>query len=245
MRLPKSRWAGVGFSLVVIATVVALLLACGGGDSDAPTPTVPLPAELSLLAQGNGVSVDSATATRIVNAPNPFPDVAATVNGQEISGTALARNVEILRINYEGAVGSVPDEGQLITEALDLLIQNELLAQAARERGLWPSEDEVVAQAQKMKEIILDLPPTSPQREAAETLLREQGFSIDEIDSDPVMLREIERALAIARITSDVQVSPPPGQSLDIDAVRAAIKELGDSLRSEADIAIYVSVTAE
>jgi hypothetical protein len=231
-------------SLTVAA--IALLLACEGGDSvDVPTPTVPLPTELSLLAEGNGGGLDSATVARVLNAPNPFPDVVATVSGQDISGTALARKMEILRINYEDAASSVPDEGQLITEALDLLIQNELLAQEAEERGLWPTQEEVVAQAQMMKEIILELSPTSPQREAAETLLREQGFDISGLDSDPAILREIERALGIARITSDVEASPPPGQSLDIDAVRAAIKELGDSLRSDAEISIYVSATAE
>ncbi len=231
--------------LALTVAAAAILLACSGDDSvDMPTPAIPLPTELSLLTEGNGGGLDPATVARVLNAPNPFPDVVATVNGQEISGTGLAHRVETLRINYEREAGGVPDQESLVTEALDALIANELLAQEAEERGLWPSEDEVVAQAQRMKEIILELPPTSPQREAAETLWEGQGFSIDEIDSNPVILQDVARALATGRVTSDLG-RPPPGQSLDIDAVRAAIKDFTDSLWSEADIAIYVFATAE
>lgn len=197
-----------------------------------------------VLAQESGSGLDTATVDRLVNPENPFPDVAATVNGQPISGVALARKVEVLKINYESAAGGVPNDAQLATEALDSLISAELLAQAANERGLWPTQQEVVAQAQKLKEAVLQFPEGSPEREAAEMLWEGQGVNIDEIDSNPTVLENLASALATGRVTSDVG-RPPPGYPIDIDARTAAISDFVDSLRSDAEIEIYVSTTAQ
>ncbi len=226
-------------SLLAALTAVAFL-ACNASGRDEPTPGVPLSPDLTALAGNGAGGLDAETVRRILNAPNPFPDMAATVNGQPISGTGLARRVEVLRMNYEDAPGGVPDQEILVTEALDALIADELLIQAARERGVWPTQEEVVAQAQRMKEAVLQFPPGSAEREAAETLWEEQGVTVDEIDSNPTVLEGLARALAIARIKSDVGGRPAPGYPIDMTAYKAAIKDFTDSLRDGAEIQVYV-----
>ncbi|MDO8612821.1 MAG: SurA N-terminal domain-containing protein [Dehalococcoidia bacterium] len=198
-----------------------------------------------VLAQGGGGGSDSARLARVLNAPNPFPEVVATVNGQPISGTALARRVEILRMNYEdGLLTGRPGEGQLVADALDALIRNELLVQAAKERGVWPTQEEVIAQARRLKEAVLQLPIGSPEREAALRLWEEQGVTVDEIDSDPTVLEGLARELATGRVTSDLG-RPPPGSPTDIDAHRAAVSGFVDTLRAEAKIDVYVATATE
>ena len=63
-------------------------------------------------------------------------------------------------------------------------------------------------------------------------------------DGLPLVLQDLARELATAHVTSDVG-RPPPGYPIDMDARRQAIKEFADSLRSGAEIDVYVATATE
>ncbi len=152
----------------------------------------------------------------------------------------LAQSVEVLKINYE-ATGAAPPESQVIQEALDGLINQTLLTQEARRRGLWPSADETAAYAQKRKAQLLKLPADSTERQAVELGFGAEGFSIDNMDSDPRSLEILAGELAGIRLANQVEESLPADQQHDVAAAQAALKAFQASLRSQANVVILVN----
>ncbi len=192
-----------------------------------------------------GVRLTPENMSRVVNAPNPFPQVVAMVNTEPIEGQILAWRVENSRMYYE-STGQVPPESQLVQEALDKLIREKLFEQEARARGLWPSRDEVVAYAQKKKKGLLEVPADSPERravelQAVEVMYAALGFSINEMDSNPRSLEILEGEMAGIRLANQIEQGLPVEQRQDLRAAQAALLAFKDSLRSKADVVVLIA----
>jgi len=202
-----------------------------------------LGAALTLFAfAGGGTKVTSQTVERVLGTSESFPDVVATVNGQPISGRTLAYNVEIAKMN-----AGVPAESKaspaLVREALQHLIGEELLVQAARARGLWPSQDEVVAAATELERQIKSAP--AAERQADEEGYALQGFTLDDIDSAPALLEVQARVIALARMQTEIEKGLPPDQLHDLNAHRAAIDQFIENLKSQSDIRVFIALPPE
>jgi hypothetical protein len=176
-------------------------------------------------------------------APNPYPQVVATVNGQPISGVSLAHAVEMRRINYRNQAQALPAEGTLRSEALDALVNYELLLQAAKARGLEPSADEVVAFARTMQRDALQFAPDSAQRQYIDEVWLAQGLTVDRLDSDPLILHSLTRELTIARIKTEA-ARENPGQGVNLRNLRSRVADFIQSLRSQADISVLIDTSA-
>lgn len=151
MRSPETRVplsAGLVFALA--------LAGCGrgGGDrADAPQPaaasTSPAPAASgSSGPTGRGPAEPRAVAPAATASGAPSRRPVAEVNGAPILERRVLEVAALnkLRAEAEGKVFSEEDERRLRAASLDLLIDAELMIQAARERGLVVSPEEVEAE---------------------------------------------------------------------------------------------------
>lgn len=199
-----------------------------------------LGAAITLFALGGpGGSVTPETVQRVLETSESFPDVVATVNGQPISGRTLAYNVEIAKMNAGYPAGTKADPA-LVAQALNHLIDDELLIQAARDRGLWPTEEEVASLATNLERQTKDAPPDA--RQAAEVGYRLQGFTLDDIDSAPALLEMHARAMALARIQTQIEENAGPAGPATQEALKAAIASFVQELRRAADIQILIAL---
>ena len=158
------------------AALLALTACSAGGDDDAQA------------SDGSGASSASAdpsadaSAGASTDAAEPdlegIPDVVAEVNGEEVTKDEF---VPVYRASFQQAAaqaqmgGEAPDEEALQKQAVDDLVDTELLAQEADSRGISVSDEDVDAELQTLAE--------QNQMGSAEELLKaveEQGLSEDQ-----------------------------------------------------------------
>lgn len=201
--------AGLAVGLLTVA-------ACGGSES----------ADDTAGQTGNGS--DSAAATsEAPGAADPaampeadvadVPDVVAEVNGVEISG-------EDFVAAYEGqfqqaamqaqASGQEVDQDQLKTQTVDGLVANELLVQAADEREITSSAEEVDS---TLEELATGNGLAST--EELMTLLEEQGTTEDDVRS------QVETQVKVDKL---IEQEAPVEEPTD-----AELQELYDSLAGD------------
>lgn len=124
------------------------------------------------------VASESQVSTERPFPPTPVsPEVVALVNGRPISGQAL----DIL----------VQNGGKSAQGALNGLINDELLYQAAQRLGLAATEQEITASIRAEEEALPDM--TEEQREFYQWFYAEQGISTEDMVHNP-RLRETARA---------------------------------------------------
>lgn len=139
---PRARTA-VG---LVTATALLALAACGGGDggSDA-AETSPSSSASPSEDASRGAGPDLAG----------IPDVVAEVNGEEVTKEEF---VPVFESSFQQAAmqaqsgGEAPDEEALKKQAVDDLVDTELLAQEAESRGIEVSDDEIDAELASLAE---------------------------------------------------------------------------------------------
>ncbi len=238
MGILRTRWKGLALSAAVVAAVAGVTLGVttllgvtfqGGGSQ---------PVAGSLFGGGDGVTPENVS--RIFNAPNPFPEVVATVNGESIDGARLAQKVGFSRIGYEQIGGPIPSDSQLAREALDSLIEMALYLQEAKRLGLWPTVEEAQTSALELKERILADPPDSPERQATELALTAQGIYLKGFESNPLLLEQVSAILAIINLDKHIRDGLPAEEHRDSEAKLRAERSFRESLRAEAKIEIFI-----
>ena len=117
------------------ATALLTLTACGGGDDTSPDDKA--------STAGSSESADPDGAAPDVS---DIPDVVAEVNGEEITKDEF---VPIYQASFQQAAtqaqatGEEPDADALRQQTLDDLVDTELLAQEADDRGIAVTDDDV------------------------------------------------------------------------------------------------------
>ena len=150
------------------AAALLTLSACGGSDSDADAS-----------ADSSSSASPSADASASGGPSlDGIPDVVAEVNGEELTKDEFA---PIYQASYTAAAsqaqmsGEEPDEDELRKQALDELVDTELLAQEADSRGLEVSDEDVDAE-------LADLAEQNGMKSADELLkaVEQQGLTEDQ-----------------------------------------------------------------
>lgn len=150
------------------AAALLTLSACGGGsdsgsdagDDTSASSSPPADAE----AGADGPSLDG------------IPDVVAEVNGEEVTRDEF---VPVYEASYQAAAsqaqmtGEEPDEDALRKQALDDLVDTELLAQEADSRGIEVSDEDIDAE-------LTDLAEQNGMKSADELLEAVAGQGLDE-----------------------------------------------------------------
>jgi len=249
---------------IAIGTAAAVLTlgACGGSDGGAEQD----PAATDSAAQGQDPAASGEAASATEPDLSDVPDVVAEVNGEQVTRDEF---VPIYEASFRQATaqaemgGAAPDEEALKKQAVDDLVDTELLAQEAESRGLEVSGADVDAELESLAE--------QNQMGSAEELLaavEEQGLSEDQaraqvetqvmveqlvVDEDgPVRPTEKELRALYARVKQQQAQSGQEGQSIPPFAqVRDQLEEqarterigtvagsLLDGLRKDADISI-------
>lgn len=156
------------------ATALLTLSACGGGsdsgsdagDDASASSTSSADADADGGADGgaDGPSLDG------------IPDVVAEVNGEEVTRDEF---VPVYEASYQAAAsqaqmtGEEPDEDALRKQALDDLVDTELLAQEAESRGIEVSDEDIDAE-------LTDLAEQNGMKSADELLEAVAGQGLDE-----------------------------------------------------------------
>jgi peptidyl-prolyl cis-trans isomerase SurA len=250
------------------AAVLALTSCSAGGDDDAKAPDSSGSSDTSSASADP--SADASTDASPDAAAEPdlegIPDVVAEVNGEEVTKDEF---VPVYRASFQQAAaqaqmgGEAPDEEALQKQAVDDLVDTELLAQEADSRGISVSDEDVDAELQTLAE--------QNQMGSAEELLKaveEQGLSEDQaraqvetqvmveqlVDDEggPIEPSEKELRTLYAQAKKQQAQSGQKGQSIppfaqvrDQIAEQATAEQVGkvaqslvDDLRKDADITI-------
>lgn len=146
-----------------------------------------------------------------VSCAETFNAAAAVVNGEEISRSELELQVETQLAGNPGATDPATEQ-QIARDVLSTLIQQRLLAQEARARGIEAEPDEVEA---ALDEIRSGYPDEAAFLEAA----TQAGFTIEKL-TEAIELQVLSSELAI-------ELAPEPSA----DVVRAAYEERRSSFR--------------
>ncbi|MDO8616328.1 MAG: SurA N-terminal domain-containing protein [Dehalococcoidia bacterium] len=186
--------------------------------------------------EGGHQALTTDIVTQILTNRNEFPDIVATVNGDPLTGAALARQVQIANLNAGSSL--TPDSA--VGAALNGLIRNELLVQEAKNRGLWPSPDDVLSKTRRYIEWLKSLPEGSGERKISEQVFQLQGIDTNSLDANPDFLLYEAREIAVTRLNGAVRASLPAPQQRDPQVVRAAMDRLVDDLIEQATIQLFV-----
>lgn len=128
--------AGVGLRWALVGLLAVGLLTGCGRAAGAPSPTAPRVRVVTLTPAPRPTATASPS-------PTP-PPVAARVNGQAILVAEWEAETRRAQQAAQDLGLQLPPE-QAAQQALEMLIERALLAQAAQQRGLFPNEAEVQA----------------------------------------------------------------------------------------------------
>jgi hypothetical protein len=168
----------------------------------------------------------------IVTADYGFPDVVATVNGHQITGSQLTYAVAA-RI-----AGGAPQTTDLAASVLADLVDLELLVQAGQERGLAPDDREVQEYLLKTVGPILALPSDSPQRMAANRLADEFGYDLANPAGSDLLMEYGRRQLTAARVRNEIEGEAGLGAASDPDDSAAAVSAFLESYRAGKEVEV-------
>lgn len=180
-------------SLAAVAAACSLAACGGNGDDEAASDEAPATQE-----QGEA------------SMPEPelddIPDVVAVVEGEEISGDDFSENYEAQfpQLSMQAQMtGEEPDQNQLKEQALEMMINSELLVHEAEEQGFSSSEEEVDELLETMAE--------DNGLDSGDALMEElesQGLSEDRIRAD------LHREVLIREVVDDLDVEEPSDEEL-------------------------------
>ena len=125
--MPKKLFLGLAAAVAAFS-----LAACGGDGDDAKD-------DAAQTEQQDGQAMPEPDLDNI-------PDVVAEVNGEDISGEEFSKNYEsqFQQLAMQSQMtGEEPDQDELKQQALDMMINSELLVSEAEDEGYTASEDDV------------------------------------------------------------------------------------------------------
>lgn len=135
-----------------------------------------------------------------------IPDVVAVVNGEEISGESFSKNYEsqYQQLTMQAQMtGEEPDQEELKSQALDMMIDSELLVAKAEDEGFSASEDDIDEYLASMAE--------ENGLESADALQEEfeaQGLSEDRVRED------IQKEVLIEQVIDTIDIPEPSDDEL-------------------------------
>ena len=204
MRTHRTVRTAVG---ALAAAALLTLTACSSGDDDAP-------------ASGSSSSADPSPGSDAGSDAGPdlsgIPDVVAEVNGEEVTKDEF---VPIYEATFQQAAaqaqmgGQAPDEEALRKQAVDDLVDTELLAQEAESRGITVSDDDVDAELETLAE--------QNQMGSAEELLEaveKQGLSQEQARA------QVETQVMVEQLVADEDGPIEPSEK-ELRALYAQVKQ--------------------
>lgn len=178
--MPKKLLLGLA------AAVAAFSLAACGGDGDEAKD------DAAQTQQQDGQAMPEPDLDNI-------PDVVAEVNGEEISGESFSENYEsqFQQLAMQSQMtGEEPDQDELKQQALDMMINSELLVTEAEDEGYTASDDDV-------DEYISDMAEENGMDSSDELVkqFEEQGLDEDQVRED--VHKEVLMDQVVETIDSD------------------------------------------
>lgn len=203
------------FLLSIAAVAAAFSLAACGADGDSEPAT-------DDAAQSQQQGDQAMPEPEVDN----IPDVVAVVDGEEISGDAFAENYEsqYQQLTMTAAMaGEEPDQDQLKGQALEMMINSELLVAEAQEQGFSASDEDV-------DEYLADLAESNgvESTEAFMEELEAQGLSEERIREDlhnQVMIDQVVDTLDIAEPSEDELQEMYDAQVEQLEAMNAQVED--------------------
>lgn len=205
--------------LSIAAVAAAFGLAACGGDDEQPAQDTP-------QSQQQG---DQAM-------PEPelddIPDVVAIVDGEEISGEAFSENYEaqFQQLSMQAQMtGQEPNQDQLKEQALEMMINSELLVMEAEDQGFSSSDEDVEDYLSEMAE--------ANDMESSDALMEEleaQGLSEERIRED------LHNQVMIDQVVETLEVEEPSEDELQqmydaqVEQIEAMNEQLDDEQAQEA-----------
>jgi len=174
---------------------VLALVGCGGGDEPLPEAT----------AGGTDELDEIASALEALKAPEP-DKVVATVNGAEIRAGEVyeVAALNMLNLEAQGQTLSEQEQRNLRMSILEMIINDELLAQEAEALGITVDEADVEARLQEVR----DQHGTAA---AFEAVLAETGVTEEEFRAE--LSRRLLSQEFLTGITNDVEISDEEARS--------------------------------
>ena len=208
MRTHRTVRTAVG---ALAAAALLTLTACSSGDDDAP-------ASGSSSSADPSPSPDASSDSGSDAGPDlsGIPDVVAEVNGEEVTKDEF---VPIYEATFQQASaqaqmgGQAPDEEALRKQAVDDLVDTELLAQEAESRGITVSDDAVDAELETLAE--------QNQMGSAEELLEaveKQGLSQEQARA------QVETQVMVEQLVADEDGPIEPSEK-ELRALYAQVKQ--------------------
>ncbi len=193
-----------------VALAVVVLLACGGSIATALATSSGGAQSTFVSAFGCGgfstavIPTDSSTlppaeATMLSLDGHEYPAVVARVNGQPISGKVLAQRVYGIGHGDPAA----PPVANPVKTALDGLIQDEVLLQAAQARGITVTKAEICSFERSQQEAVTQGGPQATQQIQAIAAL--QGYtSLAAYLASPQVMGAIRNQLLIGKLRQQI-----------------------------------------
>ncbi|WP_322920936.1 SurA N-terminal domain-containing protein [Nocardioides renjunii] len=250
MRTSRTRTALVGLA----AAALLSLSACGSENDSRDEPDAAPSASESPSASAD----DTAAAGPDLEG---IPDVVAEVNGEEVTKEEFAPLYEAAfqRATMEAQMsGAAPDEDALRKQTVDDLVDTELLAQEADERGLSVTDADVDAELEQLaqqnqmasgEELLKAIEEQGMSQEQARTqvgtqVMIEQLVADEGGPAEPTG-KELREIYAQAKQAQTGQEIPPFAEVREQIAEQAKAEETGriaqelvDGLREDADITV-------
>ncbi len=156
-RRPRRIWLTLAAMIVLacVGSIGTALSTTSAGDQLTAVATLPADAPSTPVALSGDVdqSVAQAAAAMALDG-HQYPPVVARVNGVAISAMALAQRVYIVEHAGPGA----PPVADSVKTALDALIRDEILRQAAKARGIKVSDAEIKDFEQQQQQVLAQSP---------------------------------------------------------------------------------------
>lgn len=198
--------------IIIILAAIAIVGAAAGGifyftrGSSSQANSLP---DLVNVAGNNNAPAANAPAAEL-------PDVVARVNGEEIKKTDLQSSEAQILAGQQVDPATLTDENrkQLRLQALDALVSNALIRQAAAASGATATEEEIKAQLETVKGQFEDA-------DKYQAALTAQGMSEQNL---------------LAMITIDLGIQKYLQQTLNLEAITVTEEELKELYDKEAAV---------
>ncbi len=186
----------------VVPGLMGLTLVLGvafGAVSAAPPPS---PQQLQNVLQQDGAG---------------YPSVVARVNGRPLSGKELAQRVAV--VQQSQALGAA--KADPVQTALDQMIEEAVLIDAAGQRGIAISEDEARASAQMHVQRTTAMPGG---KELIATYAADLGVTPDRYAADSRVVAAYQQGMILGEMRAQLADTLPAARRGDPAAVQAAVK---------------------
>lgn len=137
---------------IVLCVLCVALAGCGGGGNGAADPEAAVPPEGgAATAKGDAAGGGAAALPEMAVAPEP-EKVVAEVNGTPIRQRKVYQVAAVNKMTLQAqGQAALPDDAAIRRTALELVIADELLAQAARAAGISVPPEQVQAEMQAIR----------------------------------------------------------------------------------------------